>query len=45
MARQHATLWQQVQRDGFPLRLETPTTRSPVGPIGAAQQSSRTSPS
>ena len=46
MARQHATLWQQVQRDGFPLTFETPTTRRPVGPIGgAAQQSSRTSPS
>ena len=44
LARQHATLWQQVQRDGFPLSLETPTARRPAGPIGAAQQSARPLP-
>ena len=44
MARQHATLWQQVQRDGFPLSLEIPTVRRPAGPIGAAQQSARPLP-
>jgi predicted nucleotidyltransferase len=44
MARQHATLWQQVQRDGYPLSLEIPTVRKPAGPIGAAQQSARPLP-
>ena len=44
MGRQHAALWQQVQRDGFPLSLETLTMRRPAGPIGAAQQSARPLP-
>ena len=38
MARQHATLWQQVHRDGFPLRLRASSTRRPAGPIDLAQQ-------
>ena len=44
MARQHATLWQQVRRDGFPLRFGAASTRRSAGPIDAAQQPSRPSP-
>ena len=41
MARQHATLWQQVRRDGFPLRFGVASTPRL---IGAAQQPARHSP-
>ena len=45
IARQHAILWQQVRRDGFPLRFGTPTTRRPAGPMGVVQQPTGSSPS
>lgn len=38
MARQHATLWQQVRRDGFPLRLKAPAAGRPSGLPEAARQ-------
>lgn len=40
MAHQHATLWQQVRRDGFPLRFEAASTPRLASPIGAAPQPS-----
>ena len=44
MARQHATLWQQVRRDGFPLRFGAPSTQRSAGRVDAMQQPSRPSP-
>jgi predicted nucleotidyltransferase len=38
MARQHATLWQQVRRDGFPLRFGVASTQKAAGRIDTAQQ-------
>jgi predicted nucleotidyltransferase len=38
MVRQHATLWQQVRRDGFPLKPGASRMRRLGGPIDAAQR-------
>lgn len=43
MTRQHATLWQQVRRDGIPLRVGVSATRKSGGAIGAAQRPTRPS--
>jgi predicted nucleotidyltransferase len=45
MARQHATLWQQVRRDGFPLNLGAPSAQEPAIPVDPAQHPTRPSPS
>ena len=38
MARQHATLWRQVRREGFPLRLGAPSTHRLNSPLDTARQ-------
>ena len=38
MARQHANLWRQVRREGFPLRLGARSTHRPGGPLDTARQ-------
>jgi predicted nucleotidyltransferase len=45
MAREHAPLWQQVQRDGFPLRVGVPAARRSVSAADATQQPARPSSS
>jgi len=43
MARQHAPLWQQVRRDGLPLRFGAASTRRLASPSGVARQPSTSS--
>lgn len=40
MARQNATLWQQIQRDGLPLKPGKPSAKNPARPSGAVQRPS-----